>query len=79
MEKVQPCDEYFRDSLVDVFAGLQLLAIIGSSIQLVFMIATFALICRLKEFYRSENISFGDYRHVPFGKVRNLDDLLGST
>jgi len=68
------CNEYFRDTLSSQFGSLQNVTLALSIVQLVLMISTFALICRLKEFYKSENIDFGDYVHVPFG-VRSLQDL----
>ena len=69
------CSEYFKENLSSSFGSLQDVSLALSIVQLLLMISTFALICRLKEFYKSEKIDFGDYVHVPFGKVRNLGDL----
>jgi len=69
------CSDYFRGALGSQFGNVQDITLGLSIVQLVLMITTFALICRLKEFYKSELVDFGDYVHVPFGKVRNLGDL----
>jgi hypothetical protein len=69
------CNEYFRENLSSSFGSLQDVSLALSIVQLLLMISTFALICRLKEFYKSEKIDFGDYTHVPFGKIQNLGDL----
>jgi hypothetical protein len=69
------CSDYFKENFSAQFGSLSDVSLGLSIVQLILMISTFALICRLKEFYKSENIDFGDYVHVPFGKARNLQDL----
>ena len=70
------CSTYFRSSFGSQFGNLEVVAISLSAVQLALVSTTYALICRLKEFYKSEDIDYGDYVHVPFGKVRSIDDLL---
>lgn len=55
---------------------MQTVMIALSVVQLVVNVTTYALVCRLKEFYKSEDIDYGDYIHVPFGKIRTLDDMM---
>ena len=69
------CSVFFREEVGSKLGSIQTITLSLSIIQLLIMIATFALICRLKQFYKSEVIDFGDYTHIPMGQIKNLDDL----
>ncbi|GMH48609.1 hypothetical protein TL16_g00329 [Triparma laevis f. inornata] len=71
------CADYFSDNFSSKFGDFQVIAVALSSVTLCMVVGTFALICRLKEFYKSENVDFGDYVHVPFGKIKRVEDLVG--
>mmetsp|Transcript_13429 Transcript_13429/g.26680 ORF Transcript_13429/g.26680 Transcript_13429/m.26680 type:complete len:261 (-) Transcript_13429:49-831(-) len=70
------CSTYFKSNISSLFGHMQTVMIALSVVQLVVNVTTYALVCRLKEFYKSEDIDYGDYIHVPFGKVRTLDDMM---
>mmetsp|Transcript_17699 Transcript_17699/g.36739 ORF Transcript_17699/g.36739 Transcript_17699/m.36739 type:complete len:263 (+) Transcript_17699:104-892(+) len=71
------CSEFFKDAVTSKFGSLQHIAMAISILQLMIFVFVMSLICRFKEFYKGENIDFGDYKHVPYGgKVKTIDELI---
>ena len=71
------CSVFFKDAITSHFGSLQGIALAISILQLIFIVTVVTFICRFKEFYKGENIDFGDYKHIPYGsKAKSIDDLI---
>ncbi|GMH81930.1 hypothetical protein TrST_g5840 [Triparma strigata] len=71
------CSDYFSENFSTKFGDFQTISLALAIVQVCMATGTFAIICRLKEFYKSEEVDFGDYVHVPFGKIKRVEDLIG--
>ena len=70
------CGEYFELNLDVATGGFESIALTFAILSSLMGVASFALVCRLKEFYQSEQIDYGDFIKVPFNQVKNVDDLI---
>ena len=70
------CFEWVSENIDQYFSYIGILSVLFGTVGLILVISTFALICRLKEFYATTKPDFGDYVHIPNGgKMRNVRDL----
>jgi hypothetical protein len=69
------CGDVIGENLNDFGGRFGVVAVVLTSLQVASLSVSFALVCRLKQFYHPQTVDYGDYVHLEFGKVKQLDDL----
>lgn len=71
------CSVFFKDAITSQLGSLESIALAISILQFLFIVTVITVICRFKEYYKGENMDFGDYKHIPYGsKPKRIEELI---